>query len=364
MTESPTNPPSPNSASAPKPDPVPPAAMPPSAKPAGSGLQPGVSQGIPKADLPKPGMPRRDIPKADVAKPNLAKADLASAGAAKPDTPRPAAGTSRSALAVFSGLGFLILVGACFYLWQRLDDLARSVDPVRVTVLESQVRLLQQRLTQLEQAPAPAPAAPPPDLRPIEQRLAALEHRPQPAPGPDVAPLAARVDALDAKLSQREAQAGQSIDRAARLAPLQVAATALEAGQPLGEIPGAPPALSRFAVARPPTEPALRLAFPEAARAAAEASRPGMAGENLAERIWTRMTRLVTVRAGDRVIVGAPAAVVLADAQRKLDAGDLGGAVAALAALDPPAAAAMADWRAQAQSLLDARAALTAMARG
>jgi hypothetical protein len=62
--------------------------------------------------------------------------------------------------------------------------------------------------------------------------------------------------------------------------------------------------------------------------------------------------------------VGAPAAVVLGTARDRLEAGDLAGAVAALDGLDGPAAQAMAPWRAHAQSLLDARAALAAMARG
>ena len=63
-----------------------------------------------------------------------------------------------AALAVFCGLGFLVLAGAWFFLWHQLDQLAQSADPVRVTVVESQLRLLQQRLARLEQTP-PAAAA-------------------------------------------------------------------------------------------------------------------------------------------------------------------------------------------------------------
>jgi len=80
--------------------------------------------------------------------------------------------------------------------------------------------------------------------------------------------------------------------------------------------------------------------------------------------MWAEIASLVTVRAGDRVVVGAPASVVLDAARERVEAGDLAGAVAALDALDPAAAAVMADWKASVQSLLDARAALAKLAQG
>ena len=82
------------------------------------------------------------------------------------------------------------------------------------------------------------------------------------------------------------------------------------------------------------------------------------------DRLWARTQALVTVREGDRVIVGDPASGVLATAQARLDAGDLAGAVAALHRLSGPAAAAIAPWRDQAQAVLAARAALDTMAAG
>jgi hypothetical protein len=77
--------------------------------------------------------------------------------------------------------------------------------------------------------------------------------------------------------------------------------------------------------------------------------------------MWRRAQSLVTVRQGDKVLVGAPAAVTLNAARARLDAGDLAGAVAALGGLDGPAAKAMAGWRSDAQALVDARAALAAL---
>jgi hypothetical protein len=178
-------------------------------------------------------------------------------------------------------------------------------------------------------------------------------------------PLTGQVQTMDQRLVTTEKAASQVTslaDKAARIARIQAAQSALEAGQPLGQIPNAPPALARFATAKPPTEAELRLAFPSAARAAEKASQPATEGQPFLDRLWTRAQDLVTVREGDRVIVGDPAAGVIARARQALNVGDLHGAVAALDALDGPAAQAMAEWKAKAQSLLDARTALANMA--
>lgn len=78
----------------------------------------------------------------------------------------------------------------------------------------------------------------------------------------------------------------------------------------------------------------------------------------MAQRMWLHIQSLVTIKDRDKVLVGAPAAIVLGEAQDRLAAGDLAAAVAALAALDPASAAVMADWTARARALVDARAAL------
>jgi hypothetical protein len=271
-----------------------------------------------------------------------------------PDNSRPAR--------VLTAIGFLLLAGGLFYVWFQQLTLTQPIgaDPARVAALEGQLRTLQQRVAQLEQRPAPAPAAAP-DLRPLEARLAALEQRPATvAAQPDLSPIAGRIDALDRRVTQTAADA----TAASRLAHAAAAAAALAAGQPLGAIPDAPAALQRFASEKPPTDAELRLSFPAAANRAAAASRPPAEGQSTADRMWQRFAALVTVRSGDRVIIGAPAGPVLDAAREHLDAGDLAGAVAALDALDPGAAQAMAEWRARAQSLLDARAALASLAHG
>ena len=335
--------------------------------------------------------------------------------------PEPRDETRRSG-PVLTALGLLVLLAGLVWLWrqdvasqQRLTTLetqvaaAPSVDPARVAALESgleQARKqiasmqarpeaapvdlapLQARVAALEHRPAPPPPA---DLKPLEARITALEHRPAPPPPPDLKPLETRVAALENKpavkpedpalaakvaslaaaqqSATRQADAAAAAARAqaahaARLQVVQQAQAALQQGKPLGALDNAPPALARFATVAPPTEAALRLSFPQAARAAASASEPSTSGLSFTQRMWQRAQGLVTVRQGDRVVVGAPASATLAAARTRLDAGDLAGAVAALDRLDPAAAKAMASWREQAQSLLDARAALAAMAAG
>ena len=304
----------------------------------------------------------------------------------QPDPARGPARPSRTALPVLGAIGFLLLAAAIAYVWQQQQTiLAQSVgvDAAMVSGLQGQVRTLQQRLAQVEQRPA----APPVDLTAINARIQALETKPAPPPPPmpdiagAIAPLqkrldtlasaeqnasagmAGRVEGLEKRLAQSDQQAQALAGVAARARQVQAATVLLDAGKPLGEIPGAPSALARFAKVAPPTDASLRLSFPEAAHVAATASQPVTAGESVTQRMWQRAQGLVTVRQGDKVLVGAPAATTLAHAQGLLDAGDLAGSVAALGALDGPAAAAMAGWRDQAKSLLDARAALAAMAQ-
>ncbi len=180
----------------------------------------------------------------------------------------------------------------------------------------------------------------------------------------DVATLPARIAALEQRVAIVEKGSGQVAglaDRAQRLARLQSAEVALRGGQPLGPIPDAPPAVARFATEPAPTEAALRLAYPEAAERARVTSQPQTASAPLWNRMWARVQESVVVRQGDHVLVGDPAAGVLARAGDAVDAGDLAGAVAILGALHGPAAEAMRGWVGQAQALLDAQTALAAL---
>ena len=300
-------------------------------------------------------------------------------------------------------LAIVLLIGGVLA-WMNPMAPAAAVDPARFASLEASLRTAQARIATLEHAAA-TPAVDPARIAAIEttlhdlagrpvagaaaldQRIAALEQKPAPVM-PDVAKdvqtamagasaaLDSRLATLDTRLQQEKAQAdagaakvaevaraAQAAEAATRAAGrVRAAGAALEAGQPIGDLPGAPPALARFAGTAPPTQPALRLSFPRFAAAAEAASRPSAAGHSFAERMWMRAQALVTVRQGDHVLVGAPAAVTLEAARARLDAGDLAGAVAGLGSLDAPAAAAMAPWKQDAQALLDARAALAGLA--
>jgi hypothetical protein len=295
--------------------------------------------------------------------------------------------------------GFLVLTAALVWVWLHRPDQPPAVAEAGAEA--EQFGALEARIARLEQRPVP----PTPDLGPLTARLSALEQRPAAGSGQaaNLAPLetriaaleakqqadsqmAGRIDALSARADSLETtqRAGQSdlarrldadearlaaierstsqipalADRAGRLARVQAIRLALDSGQKLGEIPGAPAPLARFANTAPPTEPGLRLAFPQAAREALSAARPVSDGKPLLARVWDEAQDLVTVRQGDRVLVGDPAAGVLARARTALDAGDLSGAVAAVASLNGAAAQAMAGWVAEARALLDARAAL------
>lgn len=236
--------------------------------------------------------------------------------------------------------------------------------------LQTDLGPTERRLAQLE-------AKPPVDLAPLQGRIAVLEAKPPVDLTPlqtkldtatkqaadQAAALSKRLDALDTQLKQTATALAATTEKAQRAGKLQAAAGALGAGQKLGDIPGAPPALARFAQSAPPTEAALRLAFDKAADAAHQASQPTMTdGQPLLSRMWTKAQQSVTVRQGSNVLVGDPIAGVLAAARQSLDAGDLAGAVKTLDALTGPAKTAMAPWLDNAHALLDARAAIGDMA--
>ena len=270
-------------------------------------------------------------------------------------------------------IGFVLLAGAAGFFWFRTTSPPELIEvnavppapastptPPDPIAANASVAALEARLARLEQKAAPPASGPdltpriealerkaPPDLLSLQARLAALEQRP---PG-ETTSLAARIAVLEKSLGHGD-----------RLASVQTAAMALSAGRPLGDMPGAPPALARFAHTKPPTEAALRLAFPAAEHAALDASRPANEGRPFMDRLLARAENLVTIRQGDRVVVGDPAAGVLLHARTALDAGDLNGAVAALGDLRGGAAAAMAGWLADAAALRDAKAALADMA--
>jgi hypothetical protein len=171
--------------------------------------------------------------------------------------------------------------------------------------------------------------------------------------------------ALDSRVGTLEKGAGKVLGTAKsaeKMTRVQAAEVALLAGQKLGEIPGAPPALARFADKAPPTDAELRESFPAYADKARAVSQPELANKSFLERSWLRLQQSVTVRQGDDVLVGDPAAGVLADAAARVQNDDLPGAIKVLQHLKGPAAGAVKPWVDDASALVEARAALAAMA--
>ena len=239
----------------------------------------------------------------------------------------------------------------------KLAALAARVDELAARDITADMRA---RLETLAQTVAKL-AGDPEKLAALSGRLDALAAR-DPA-----ADLRGRLDALEKQLTGVAATAGrvnEVSDRVARVDRMRAAMVALSAGQKLGSIPGAPPALMRFANTPPPTETSLRLDFPAAERAALEVSVPDMKGKPLVDRMLARLQdyNLVTVRQGDEVLVGNTTAETLSRAHGLLNAGDLAGAVKAVSTLTGESARAMAPWLDSARALLLAREALTTLA--
>ena len=249
-------------------------------------------------------------------------------------------------------LGFLALAGGEGYLWYNAQ--AHRADPTELAVLRAQMDDL--RAAQARAAPAPDSVTVQADLAQKYVVLAAQLSAVQ-------AQAAADHGALSV-MQSNAADLGNLTQRMKLLNALGSARLALDAGQPLGQIPNAPPALAQFATTAPPTEAQLREDFPAEARVAKEASLSGTGQIGFWARTRLRLEGFMTISDGNQVIFGPPAAAALNTAGQDLDNGDLAGAVAALQDLGPEAKAAMAGWLDQAQALLAARAALVTMAQG
>jgi hypothetical protein len=316
----------------------------------------------------------------------------------------------RDMLPWLCAIGFVVLAAAIVYLWQypgTPGDTTAGVSDTQmaeIRVAEQKIDAIESRLARLEQQPKPPSTA---DIGKITARLDALDARVS-----DQTRLASRLDVLSGRIEslsgvnqsgndvvkqqiqsaidvvRKQTQSGidaikqevenntsrlSAIEKAAgsvdavskrldRIARIQAASLALANGEPLGDLPDAPPALARYATVAPPTIAHLRLMFPKVERAALEVSQVSSTNGPFIDRVWERAQGLVTVRRGDEVVIGDTSAVTLTRASAALEAGDLVAAVHETSQLDPKAVHALADWLAEAKALIDARAALTDMA--
>lgn len=343
---------------------------------------------MPPAPMAEPA----SVPEPEAVVPPEPKAVIPPAPAAAPafGAPPPAKSSGGPALAAVGVLA--VTAAAGFYVLYS----SRTDATDQVAALQDKLNQMQARVQALEARPLPPPPPPAVNLAPVEQRLTALENKPAPVAALDnearkqIAEIAGRLDSVDARANQlgtqEQADAAKfaaqiaALDtqaaaaakassqltalasKEAQTAALQAAAVALQAGRPLGAIPGAPPALAQFADKAPPTEAGLRLSFAAAADKAEEAGEPPPPNTPFLDRLWDRAQSTISVRKSGQILVGNSVSGTLEAARHALDAGDIAGAVKALGDLRGPAAQAMAPWKAQAQSLIDARAALASVA--
>ena len=235
---------------------------------------------------------------------------------------------------------------------QKLDQLGRDQQQ-KLDQLRSDQQGEAQKVQALADAQKSAEAG-------VKSQIEAVTNRIE----SNIKEVTSRVDSNQAAIQDLRGSVQQldaGLNRATVAAQAQAALAALAAGRPVGAISGAPPAVARYAKEPPPTLPELRRSFEAVAAQAQAVSHPSDQNNGFLDRVWNRAQGLVTVRQGDQVIVGDPAAGILAHAREDLDAGDLAGAVDTVSKLTGPAAQAMAGWLQSARSVLAARTALIGM---
>lgn len=225
-------------------------------------------------------------------------------------------------------------------------------------------------LAALQQA-APDGSVPPAAFAALRAEVDALKAAP-PAVGMDAESarglIQQELDARAAEVTARaEAEAEALRAEARRDSALVTLREAVANGQPyagaLAELglPDVPAPLAAHAETGLPTAAGLTEAFPEAARAALEASLRADADDSLGDRAWS----LLRIGTGARSLTpreGTDPDAVLSRAEAAAKAGDLPLALQELEGLPEAGRAEMADWISQAQSRIAAEAALSALA--
>jgi hypothetical protein len=350
-----------------------------------------------------------ELPPAEVAPDKMTEAPVA--------PPLPPAPAGRSGAGAFLGmvLGGVLAAGAGFGLARFMPDLLPigGDDALSATVAAQADEIAALR-AELAALPAPDPQidarlsaleAAPADGAGLDDRLAALEAeiadlRARPATGgaaasPEMlaelaalkeqvaalgsggsvpADVIAAADAAEARLKAAEAsatamaeQAEAAAAAARRGAALDRVTAALDSGAPyasaLPELGGAdlPPVLLDNAAVGLPTVADLAESFPEAARTALEAALRANMGES-----WTdRVSSFLRSQTGLRSLTpreGNDPDAVLSRAEAALAQGRVADAITELAAMPEAGKPALADWLAQAQTRVDAEAAVAALA--
>ncbi|WP_287799758.1 hypothetical protein [Acidiphilium sp.] len=292
------------------------------------------------------------------AAPEPQAADPATAQAAT-DVPR----HRRTALGLVTVAILALAVGEVFLLRAQFDAAGQSARiaqlSTRIGALRNRVASLEQKLTTVAaEAKKPVPAEPAPALpADLAARIGKIES--------SIAALSTTTLADHAAVTRLRQQSGDLPALAAKAKTLALIAQAslnLQNGLPLGNIPGAPAALAAYATAKPPTLAGLKASFPTYAEAATHAAGDAAPQGGFWQRTKARVESLVTVRHGDKVLIGSLAEGILGQARAALGRDDLKATLAVLAKLPPDAATAMKPWTEKASGLLAARTALAGMA--
>jgi uroporphyrinogen-III synthase len=310
-------------------------------------------------------------------------AELESAVAAEPAAAPPGLGPEAltplaDSLAALDGR-VAALADSLAALEDRVAALAQSApDAAGLAESEARVAALGERLERLERLGAEMPdGAAVAELAQRAEELAARieDVAARPDPAPEISTLTQRVAELAA--ARHETEATATADAALSLAVLQLRA-ALQGSGPFAaelgllrdlaasgtlaegpELTALIAPLAGHAEAGIPSPAALDAEFPAAARAALIAARGG-SGDGWWAGVVRRLSELVILRPVGRV-EGAGTGAVLARAETWIRADDLPAALDELAALEGPAAEALAEWRAAAGARAAARQALAGL---
>jgi hypothetical protein len=237
---------------------------------------------------------------------------------------------------------------------QVVAALPASTDAGAMDALQARIDELAGQIQTLAAQPAEPPA-------PTEDQMAAFQAQLDGA----VAEARSQIEAAQAEAARIEAEAAEAAEKAAATAALEQIAAAVDTGadyaEPLSVVAQAgvtvPQVLTDGADGSVPTLPALQAEFPDAARAALDASIRADESDTTMERAIAFLrtqtgARSLTPRDGDD-----PDAV-LSRAEAALRDGDLSTALAELGGLPEAGLAAMGDWKAAAERR---QAALTAL---
>lgn len=342
--------------------------------------------------LPAEGVNLTEDAAQDMAPPQPAPEASAPAPATNPQTG--GAGRFVGLLAggvVAAGLGFGLATYGVQQGWPLL--VAPPTEPA--TDLTADLAALQKALADQSARIDALANRPAPDLTALEDRLAALEAAPAQT-GPDLAALQAEIAALKAQVAQgggadvsalvaeqvreqvgaalgeadalraeAEAIRTETDRRGALLRLEQALADGVATDGVLADLAAAgiilPEPLARYATAPMPL-PQLQDSFSDAARAALKAAHQAELGQDAT--LGNRLTSFLKAQTGARPLTpqdGTSPEAILSRAEAALARGDLTATLAELDALPPTAAEPMAEWRAQAQTRLDAGVALAAL---